>query len=89
MSCLARVFSWFLPNAAVRTNEKSSKDILAATFACTDTFGERPKGLYLDGDRVVEMGAEAKDRNKTHILWSDTLRYTGLISCDTNLVAWN
>ncbi|KAI1657789.1 hypothetical protein F4813DRAFT_359598 [Daldinia decipiens] len=88
MFVLALIFSWFWPNAGVRTNSKSAIDILAATFECNETLGERPKGLYLDGNQLVEMGAEAKDRKKAGILWKDTLRYTALQSHETSLTNW-
>ncbi|KAL7626985.1 hypothetical protein AAE478_003760 [Parahypoxylon ruwenzoriense] len=88
MSVLALVFSWFWPNAGVRTNSKSAGDILTAMFECNATLGKRPKGLYLDGNQLLEMGAEAKDRKKAGILWKDTLRYTGLRPQETSLTDW-
>ncbi|KAK7699752.1 hypothetical protein SLS64_011363 [Diaporthe eres] len=87
MLIMAHVFSWLFANAAVRTNEKAGKDLLAAMLQCNANLGKRPKGLYLDGDVVVELGAEARDRNKTGILWRDTLRYTGLRPEDTCLAS--
>jgi hypothetical protein len=72
---MAHVFSWsFFANVPIRKNEKAGKDLLAAMMQCDANLGKRPKGLYLDGDTVVELGAEARDRNNAGILWRDTVR---------------
>ncbi|CAG9953745.1 unnamed protein product [Clonostachys rosea f. rosea IK726] len=88
MAILAFVLSLFSSNAGVRTNTKSGKDMLAVMLECNPTLGDRPKGLYLDGNEMVPMSEEARDERKTRTLWKDTLRYTGLRSNDTALMHW-
>ncbi|KAI1120670.1 hypothetical protein F5Y10DRAFT_283109 [Nemania abortiva] len=88
MYILAAVFALFWRNAEIRTNHKSARGILAALFECNATLGTQPKGLYMNGDELVDMGAEARDHKKIRILWNDTLRYTGLSAHETMLANW-
>lgn len=78
MPWLVVIFTWLWPNGSNRTTKKSSDDIIAAAFDCNPTLGERPKGMYLDGEERRQVAAEARDPRKREILWRDTVKYTGL-----------
>ncbi|KAH8760594.1 putative short-chain dehydrogenase [Diaporthe sp. PMI_573] len=67
---------------------KSSGGLIAAAFDSNPTLGERPKGMYLDGEERREMAAEARDPKKREILWRDTIIYTGLKKDETILANW-
>jgi hypothetical protein len=89
IAIIAMVSSLFSSNTSVRTNTESAKSIVAAMFKSNGILGERPRGLYLDGDVDMEMAREARDPEKTLILWKDSIRYTGLQAEDTALKFWN
>ncbi|KAI1416650.1 putative short-chain dehydrogenase [Hypoxylon sp. FL1857] len=88
MPWLVVILTWLWPNGANRTVTKSSADIITAAFDSNPTLGERPKGLYLNGEERMEMAAEARDPRKRAILWKDTLKYTQLGEKDTILANW-
>ncbi|KAK2603184.1 hypothetical protein N8I77_009662 [Diaporthe amygdali] len=88
MPWLVVILTWLWPNGSNRTTRKSSGDLIAAAFDSNPTLGEQPKGLYLDGQERREMAAEAQDPRKRHILWRDTVNYTGLKEEDTILATW-
>ena len=88
MPWLVVILTWLWPNGTNRTVTKSSADILAAAFDSNPTLGERPKGLYLNGEERREMAAEARDPQKRVILWKDTLKYTRLHEKETILSNW-
>lgn len=88
MPWLVVILTWIWPNGSNRTTKKASGDIVAAAFDCNPTLGERPKGLYMDGEERREMAAEARDPKKREILWRDTVKYTGLKETDTILANW-
>ena len=88
MPWLVVILTWLWPNGTNRTLKKSSGDIITAAFDSNATMGERPKGLYLNGDELKEMAAEARDPRKREILWKDTLKYTELRREDTILANW-
>lgn len=64
MPWLVVILTWLWPNGSHRTTQKSSGDIIAAAFDCNPALGERPKGLYLDGEKRRDMVAEARDPKK-------------------------
>lgn len=88
MPWLVVILTWLWPNGTNRTLTKSSADIVAAAFDSNPILGERPKGLYLNGEERMEMAAEARDPRKLDILWKDTLKYTGLKQKETILANW-
>lgn len=88
MPWLVVILTWLWPNGTNRTVTKSSADIIAAAFDSNPTLGERPKGLYLNGEERREMAAEARDPKKRDTLWKDTLKYTRLHEKETILSNW-
>lgn len=88
MPWLVVILTWIWPNGTNRTTKKSAGDIRAAAFDCNAVLGEQPKGLYLDGEKKIEMSADAKDPKKTRILWTDTIRYAIFRKGETVLVDW-
>lgn len=88
MPWLVVILTWLWPNGSNRTTKKSSGDIIAAAFDSSPTLGERPKGLYLDGEVLRQPSAEARDPKKREILWRDTVGYTGLRADETMLSNW-
>jgi hypothetical protein len=75
------------PNGAIRTTAKSAADVLRAAFD-TESLGEQPRAVYLNGTEIGESSEEARDKTKQGMLWRDSVRYTGLRSEETALVAW-
>ncbi|KAF7540216.1 hypothetical protein G7054_g1600 [Neopestalotiopsis clavispora] len=88
MPWLVVILTWIWPNGTNRTTFKSSKDILAAALDNNPVWGEKPKALYLDGERPRDMAAEARDPKKREQLWQDSLGYTGLSDKETLLANW-
>ncbi|KAI5919329.1 putative short-chain dehydrogenase [Camillea tinctor] len=88
MPWLVVILTWLWPNGTNRTVTKSSADIITAAFDSNPAIGERPKGLYLNGEEPREMAAEARDPRKRDILWKDTLKYTQLSEKETILSNW-
>ncbi|KAF3022479.1 hypothetical protein E8E14_010492 [Neopestalotiopsis sp. 37M] len=88
MPWLVVILTWIWPNGTNRTTFKSSKDILAAALDNNTVWGEKPKALYLDGERPRDMAAEARDPKKREQLWQDSIRYTGLSGKETLLANW-
>ncbi|KAK6197007.1 hypothetical protein LQW54_010969 [Pestalotiopsis sp. IQ-011] len=88
MPWLVVILTWLWPNGTNRTTAKSSRDILAAALDTSPVWGEKPKGLYLDGEVPKTMAAEARDPRKRDQLWQDTLKYTGLSGEETGLANW-
>ncbi|KAK6949325.1 hypothetical protein Daesc_009400 [Daldinia eschscholtzii] len=88
MPWLVVILTWLWPNGTNRTVTKSARDIITAAFDSNPTLGERPKALYLNGEELREMAAEARDPRKREILWKDTVKYTGLDKNETILANW-
>ncbi|KAK6085258.1 putative short-chain dehydrogenase [Seiridium cupressi] len=88
MPWLVVILTWLWHNGTNRTTAKSSRDILAAALDTSPVWGEKPKGLYLDGEIPKDMAAEARDPKKREQLWQDTLNYTGLSGGETVLANW-
>lgn len=88
MPWLVVVLTWIWPNGTNRTTKKSAGDLLAAAFDCNPVLMDQPRGLYLDGEKKIEVSADAKDPNKTQLLWKDTVRYANLKEGETVLENW-
>jgi hypothetical protein len=85
---LITVVSWLSPpNGDYRTTSQSAKDVLNAAFD-TETLGERPNGIYMNGAKRSDVGPEAKDITKCEKLWKDSLGYAQIHEGDTVLAAW-
>lgn len=84
---IAGPLTWLQPNGYVRTCEKSAGDLLRAAFD-TETLGEHPKRVYLNGTDPLQPSGEATDGEKRGMLWRDSVRYVGLSAGDTALVDW-
>ncbi|KAH9890719.1 putative short-chain dehydrogenase [Xylariomycetidae sp. FL2044] len=85
---VARIAVFFSPNGIMRTPSKSAGDVLSAALVTSAPFGEKPKGLYLNGSELQEISQEAKDANKRTGLWKASIEYTGLQGSETCLVDW-
>jgi hypothetical protein len=75
-------------NDAIRSADRSAGDVLAGALDNNPVLGERPQGLYLDGAKLDEISAEAKDEKKRLMVWEDSVRYAGLKAEETMLVNW-
>ncbi|RYP26075.1 hypothetical protein DL767_008178 [Monosporascus sp. MG133] len=86
IATLARVIAviWSSPNGALRTPEKSAKDVVDAALAPKWQNG----GLYLNGSELADVSEEAKNIEKRALVWQDSVRYTQLKEEETMLVNW-
>ncbi|RYP62900.1 hypothetical protein DL770_009509 [Monosporascus sp. CRB-9-2] len=86
IATLARVIAliWSSPNGALRTPEKSAKDVVDAALAPKWQNG----GLYLNGSELADVSEEAKNIEKRALVWQDSVRYTQLKEEETMLVDW-
>ncbi len=71
----------------LRTTSKSAADALRACFD-TQTLGNRPRAVYLDGNEQKAASDEARDETKRTTLWRDSIVYAGLKEGDTILREW-
>lgn len=76
------------PNGTLRLKQKSAGDVLAAAFDTKPPFGERPKGLYMNGFEPKELGSEAQDEQKRASVWKASVKYAELREGQTCLVDW-
>ncbi|KAG8162665.1 hypothetical protein KVR01_007143 [Diaporthe batatas] len=76
------------PNGSLRLKSKSAGDVLAAAISTKPPFGERPKGLYMNGSEPKEVSVEAQDEQKRANVWKASITYTGLKDGQTCLVDW-
>jgi hypothetical protein len=76
-------------NGTLRLKHKSADDVLAAAIDTKPPFGERPKGLYMNGTEPKEVGVEAQDEQKRASVWRASIKYTGLREGETCLVDWS
>ena len=69
VSWIATYNAWRHPHAnnSTRTRAKTARGIVAAAFKSNATLGEWPKGLYLNGMELRDVGDEAKDEKKRAI----------------------
>ncbi|KAI3340471.1 hypothetical protein F4824DRAFT_453464 [Ustulina deusta] len=85
---LMAVMSRFAPpNGHYRTTAQSASDVVNAAFD-TETLGERPDAVYMNGSEIADAGPEAKDAAKCAKLWADSLGYAQVKEGDTVLAAW-
>jgi hypothetical protein len=79
---IATVQAWRNPNSNgdIRTAHISAGDVLAAAFDNSRALGEQPQGLYLNGSERAGVSAEAEDKTKRVMVWTDSVRYTWLRS---------
>jgi hypothetical protein len=84
---LAPISEYFQPNGSYRTTSKSAADVLRACFD-TETLGEHPQALYLNGTEEKETSAESRDPAKRKMLWTDSVRYVDLKEGETVLSGW-
>ncbi|KAI1850161.1 hypothetical protein JX266_004540 [Neoarthrinium moseri] len=82
------IASRFSPNGAIRSPSKSAGDVLAAALQTDPPYGQRPKGLYLNGSAPKEFSLEAKDAEKRTSLWKASTQYAALEAKETCLVSW-
>lgn len=87
LSPLLPVVTWLSPNGDYRSTTQSAKDVLNAAFD-TETLGERPNGIYMNGAVKSDVGPEAKDAKKCETLWRDSLKYAQIHEGDTVLADW-
>ncbi|KAI0134481.1 hypothetical protein BJ170DRAFT_591456 [Xylariales sp. AK1849] len=78
------VMGMLQPNGTLRTTAKSAADTIRACFD-TKTLGQRPNGVYMDGSKVGDVGAEAKDQGNCERLWRESLGWAGVVEGDTVL----
>jgi hypothetical protein len=81
------IMVWFSPNGPLRPPRKSAGDLLAACFA--GTWGEHPKGVYLNGSAKAESSVESHDEGKQKQLWVDSLKLARVREGDTVLKGWD
>ncbi|KAJ5783332.1 Short-chain dehydrogenase [Penicillium psychrosexuale] len=82
---LAFILVRLSPNGPLRTTTKSAKDVVGAAFD-TQTIGEQPKNVYLNGSEFSQPGAEARDVEKQSLLWHDSAKFTKLNKDETALL---
>ncbi|KAI1851833.1 hypothetical protein JX265_013190 [Neoarthrinium moseri] len=77
------------PNGTWRTLDKSASDVTAAAFeASPPPLSERPKGIYLNGSELGQYNSEADDPVKGKVVWSGSVKYSGLKQGETSLKEW-
>ncbi|KAF3760402.1 NAD(P)-binding protein [Cryphonectria parasitica EP155] len=76
------------PNGTLRSTAKSASDVLAAAVETRPPFGDRPKGLYMNGSEPKDVSVEAKDAEKRASVWRAAVQYTELKQEETCLVDW-
>lgn len=74
------------PNGTLRLKQKSADDVLAAALATKPPFGERPKGLYMNGSEPKEVSVEEQDEQKRASVWRASITYASLQDGQTCLV---
>lgn len=76
------------PNGTLRLKPKSAGDVLAAALETGPPFGERPKGMYMNGSEPKEVGIEAQDEKKRAGVWKASIKYAELKEGQTCLADW-
>lgn len=76
------------PNGTLRLKSKSAGDVLAAALDTKPPFGERPKGLYMNGSEPKKVGIEAQDEKKRASVWKASIKYAELKEGETCLADW-
>ncbi|KAK0649232.1 putative short-chain dehydrogenase [Cercophora newfieldiana] len=84
----AMVSSKLAPEGFFRITRKSAKHVLRVALD-TETLGEHPQAVYLNGTKRWESSAESRDEKKQMMLWQDSVKYTKLKASETVLSSWN
>ncbi|KAH8881860.1 NAD(P)-binding protein [Thozetella sp. PMI_491] len=88
MPMMGSIMVRFSPNGFMRTPYKSASDVLRAAFD-TETLGEKPKGIYLNGSDVWATSEESRDEAKREALWKDSIRFAKITEGETVLKQWS
>ncbi|KAH9903912.1 hypothetical protein F4778DRAFT_71996 [Xylariomycetidae sp. FL2044] len=78
---------YFWPNGTFRTPAKSGKDALRAAFD-TETLGEYPKDVYLNGSDAWKPSKESDNESKREELWRDSVALANIVEGETALTRW-
>jgi hypothetical protein len=81
---LAPLFVWLWPNGYLRTPKKSASDVMRAALD-TETLGERPKDVYLNGTDPWPTSQESKQQDKRTLLWQECILYASVDKDETAL----
>lgn len=74
-----RAVSRVNPDGIMRMVEKSTADIQRAASSLDDAqLGGHPKGLYIDGPRIVRPAESSFDKAKQRELWDFSMELVGL-----------
>lgn len=74
-------------NAPLRPPSRVACDVLEETFGMGER-GELPKDKYLHGRVPKETSDESRDVAKRALVWSETIKLTGLKEGETVLTNW-
>ncbi|KAH8647324.1 hypothetical protein BX600DRAFT_503468 [Xylariales sp. PMI_506] len=84
---LGPIFVRLWPNGTLRTPTKSARDVWFAA-SDTETLGDYPKDVYLNGSLPWPTSKESLQEEKRKQLWEDSTRYAGIVEGDTILKEW-
>ena len=88
LKSILRLLTLLLPGLPFRSTETSAKDLLFAALD-TDTLGELPRGLYLNGRVAQDSSVESRDEKKGRELWEASVKFVELKDEDTGLTNWH
>ncbi|KAK7959422.1 short-chain dehydrogenase [Apiospora aurea] len=81
--------AWLMPGGPIRSPETSATHVLRAALDADlgpgTGSGQLPRALYFDGAELAETSVEAKDEGKRQLIWTETVRLTGLRKAETIL----
>lgn len=81
------MISLFKANPLIRTVKKNGDDLLRVCFD-QKTFGEYPKGVYINGSVLYHTPKEAHDEAVQGRVWKQSLVCAGIKEGDTILENW-
>lgn len=84
---VAPLLQWKNPNGGIRTTSKSAGDVLRACMD-SNSLGQSPKAIYLNGTEITQPSPEARDSMKQEMLWRDSITYANLQQGETLLSHW-
>ncbi|KAK3367596.1 putative short-chain dehydrogenase [Podospora didyma] len=84
---VAPIIGLFTENPRVRTTKRSASDVLHAAFD-TETLGEYPRDVYVDGRTPATTSEESRDPEKRKALWTDSVELVQIKEADTVLARW-
>lgn len=88
LTIVIHISSWLSPNGMFRLPGKSADDVLAAALDTGAPFGEKFKGLYMNGSQPKEFSLEAKDGEKRSTVWKASVQLARLKLAETVLEDW-